>query len=39
MTAIESRDEFHHYVDVMEQLDRRTERGESLTPEALFITL
>jgi len=33
MKAIETREEFHHYVDVMEQLDRRTERGESLTPE------
>jgi HTH-type transcriptional regulator / antitoxin HigA len=33
MKAIETREEFHHRVEVMEQLDRRTERGESLTPE------
>jgi hypothetical protein len=35
MKAIETREEFHHYVEVMEQLDGRTERGETLTPEGL----
>jgi antitoxin component HigA of HigAB toxin-antitoxin module len=31
--VIETREEFHHYVEMMERLDRRAERGETLTPE------
>jgi HTH-type transcriptional regulator / antitoxin HigA len=31
--VIETREEFNHYVAMMEQLDRRAESGETLSPE------
>ena len=31
--VIETREEFDHYVAIMERLDRRTESGERLSPE------
>jgi|HubBroStandDraft_1064217.scaffolds.fasta_scaffold2891389_1 hypothetical protein len=35
MKAIETPEELRHCVEVMEQLDRRAERGETLTPEEI----